>query len=58
MTSVRMVDMALIPLCVTPDFLPKSNAHSMCDQESILHTYHTENGYKITNVIIYNTFTK
>jgi hypothetical protein len=28
----------------------------MCDQESSLHTYRTENGYKITNVTIYNIY--
>jgi hypothetical protein len=28
----------------------------MCAQESSLHTYHTENGYRITNVIIYNIY--
>jgi hypothetical protein len=33
-------------------FKPKLNAHSMCAQESSLHTYHTENGYRITNVSI------
>jgi hypothetical protein len=37
---------------VTPDFKAKPNAHSMCAQESSFHTYHTENGYKITNVSI------
>jgi hypothetical protein len=41
-----------------PVFKPKPNAHSMCAQESSLHTYHTENGYRITNVTIYNIFTK
>jgi hypothetical protein len=30
----------------------------MFAQESSLHTYHTENGYKITNVTIYNIFTE
>jgi hypothetical protein len=35
---------------VTPSFKVKPNAYSMCAQESSLHTYHTENGYKITNV--------
>jgi hypothetical protein len=30
----------------------------MCAQESCLHTYHTENGYKITKVTIYNIFTE
>jgi hypothetical protein len=37
---------------VTPGFKVESNAHSMCAQESSLHTYHTENGYRITNVTI------
>jgi hypothetical protein len=37
---------------VTPDFEAKLNAHSMCAQESSFHTYHTENGYRITNVSI------
>jgi hypothetical protein len=32
---------------VTPSFKVKPNAYSMCAQESSLHTYHTENGYKI-----------
>jgi hypothetical protein len=39
---------------VTPDFKVKPNAHSMCAQESSLHTYHTENGYKIINDSIYS----
>jgi hypothetical protein len=33
-------------------FKAKPNAHSMCTQESSLHTYRTENGYRITNVSI------
>jgi hypothetical protein len=41
---------------VTPGFNIKSNAHSMCAQRSSLHTYHTENGYRITNIIIYNIY--
>jgi hypothetical protein len=41
-----------------PIFKPKPNAHSMCAHESSLHTYRTENGYKITNNAIYNIFTK
>jgi hypothetical protein len=41
---------------VTPDFMAKLNAHSMCAQESIFHTYRTENGYKITNATIYNIY--
>jgi hypothetical protein len=28
----------------------------MCAQESSFHTYHTENGYKITNITIYNIY--
>jgi hypothetical protein len=39
---------------VTPNFKAKLNAYSMCDQESSLHTYRTENRYIITNVTIYN----
>jgi hypothetical protein len=35
-----------------PVFKPKPNAHSMCAQESSLHTYRTENGDRITNVSI------
>jgi hypothetical protein len=41
---------------VTPGFKAKSNAHSMCTQESSLHTYRTENGYRITNITIYNIY--
>jgi hypothetical protein len=37
---------------VTPNFMAKPNAHTMCAQESSLHTYHLENGYIITNVLI------
>jgi hypothetical protein len=37
---------------VTPDFKAKPNAHNICGQKSSLHTYHTENVYRITNVII------
>jgi hypothetical protein len=37
---------------ITPDFKVKLNAHSMCAQESSLHTYRTKNGYRITNVTI------
>jgi hypothetical protein len=33
-------------------FKPKPNAHSMCAQESSLHTYRIENGDRITNVSI------
>jgi hypothetical protein len=43
---------------VTPGFKPKPNPHSMCAQESSLHTYHIENEYRITNVTIYNIFTE
>jgi hypothetical protein len=35
---------------VTPGFKAKSNAHSMCAQESSLHTYRIENRYRITNI--------
>jgi hypothetical protein len=28
----------------------------MCAQESSFHTYHIENGYRITNVTIYNIY--
>jgi hypothetical protein len=35
---------------VTPGFKVKLNDHSMCAQESSLHTYRTENGYRIINV--------
>jgi hypothetical protein len=41
---------------ITPGFKAKPNAHSMCAQESSLHTYHTKNGYRITNVTIYNIY--
>jgi hypothetical protein len=41
-----------------PIFMPKPDAHSMCAQELTLHTYRTENGYRITNVIIYSIFTE
>jgi hypothetical protein len=41
---------------ISPDFKAKLNAHSMCVQESSLHTYHAENGYRITNVTIYNIY--
>jgi hypothetical protein len=37
---------------VTPGFKAKPNTHSMCAQESSLHTYRSENGYIITNVSI------
>jgi hypothetical protein len=39
---------------VTPGFKVKSNAHTICAQKSSLHTYRIENGYRITNVTIYN----
>jgi hypothetical protein len=39
-----------------PVFKSKPNAHSVCAQESSLHTYHTENGYTITNVTIYSIY--
>jgi hypothetical protein len=37
-------------------FKPKLNAHSMYAQKLNLHTYRTENGYRITNVIIYSIY--
>jgi hypothetical protein len=37
---------------VTPGSKVKLNAHSMCVQESSLHTYRAENGYRIINIII------
>jgi hypothetical protein len=37
---------------VTPSFKAKPNATSMRTQESSLHTYHIENGYRIINVSI------
>jgi hypothetical protein len=39
-------------LSVTPSFKARPNAHSMCTQGSSFHTYRTENGYRITNVLI------
>jgi hypothetical protein len=41
---------------VTPGFKAKSNAHSICAHESGFHTYSIENGYRITNAIIYNIY--
>jgi hypothetical protein len=41
---------------VTPCFKAKLNAHSMCAQESSLHTYRTEIRYRITNVTIYSIY--
>jgi hypothetical protein len=40
-----------------PIFKLKLNAR-MCAQKLSLHTYRIENGYRITNVTIYNIFTK
>jgi hypothetical protein len=37
---------------VTPGSKAELIAHSMCAQKSSLHTYRTENGYRITNVTI------
>jgi hypothetical protein len=39
-----------------PVFKPKLSALSMCAQESSLHTYHTENGDRITNITIYSIY--
>jgi hypothetical protein len=33
-----------------PVLSPKSSIHIMCVQESSLHTYRKENGYRITDV--------
>jgi hypothetical protein len=41
---------------VPPGFKAKLNAHSMCAQELSLHTYRTEDGYRITNVTIYSIY--
>jgi hypothetical protein len=41
---------------VTPGLKAKPNAHSICAQESSLHTYHTKNGYRISNVTIYSIY--
>jgi hypothetical protein len=41
---------------VTLSFKAKLNAHSMCAQESSLHTHRIENGYRITNVTIYSIY--
>jgi hypothetical protein len=43
-------------LFVTPGFKAKLNAHSICVQGSSLHTYRTENGYRIINVTICNVY--
>jgi hypothetical protein len=40
----------------TPGLKAKPTAHSMCVQESSLHIYRIENGYKITNVTIYSIY--
>jgi hypothetical protein len=37
-------------------FKSELNTHSMCVQESSFHTYHIENGYRITNVTIYSIY--
>jgi hypothetical protein len=39
-----------------PVFMSKSSTHSMCLQGSNLHTYRTENRYRITNITIYNIY--
>jgi hypothetical protein len=41
---------------VTPGFKANLNVHSMCAQKSSLHKYRTGNGYRITNVTIYNIY--
>jgi hypothetical protein len=41
---------------VTPGFKVKLDAHGICAQGSSLHTYRKENGYRITNITIYNNY--
>jgi hypothetical protein len=41
---------------ITPGFKAKPTVDSMCAHESSFHTYRTENGYRITNVTIYNIY--
>jgi hypothetical protein len=50
--STKIEDMLTWNASVPPGFMAKPSAHSMCVQESSLHTYHTENGCRITNVIV------
>jgi hypothetical protein len=54
--ELRSVDFDSSGLCPVdlsyPVLRPKPSTHSMCAQKSSLHTYHTENGYRITNVTI------
>jgi hypothetical protein len=40
--------------CVIPSFKTNPNTHSMSSQESSFHTYCIENGYRITNIVIYS----
>jgi hypothetical protein len=42
----------IFSMIVTPGFKAKPNAHSMCAQETSLHTYRIENGYRITDVTV------
>jgi hypothetical protein len=46
----------LVPAPVIPGFNAKPNTQRMCAQEPSFHRYHTENGYRITNVTIYSTY--
>jgi hypothetical protein len=39
-----------------PALRSKPSTHSMCAQESSLHTYRTENEYRITNIAIYRIY--
>jgi hypothetical protein len=55
-TCLKVIKVNCCRLIVTLDFKDKLNTHSMCAQESSLHTYHTENGYRIINVTIYNIY--
>jgi hypothetical protein len=41
---------------VTLGFKAKPNDDTMCAQESSLHTYHIENGYRIISIKIYNIY--
>jgi hypothetical protein len=57
-TTVIRFGRRLRPHMSHPVFKTKLNAHSMCAQESSLLIYRTKNGYRITNVTIYNIFTQ
>jgi hypothetical protein len=42
----------VVKAAITPGFKAKPNAHNMYVQESSLHAYHIENGYRTINVSI------